>query len=398
MSGSGIPGSGFPGNGFPGNIAIVGVHEHASRFSPDKTEFQIMAECAREALAEAGLAKHDVDGLFGASMTMGMMGIVDLAEYLDLKPDYLDGTNIGGSSFVAHVNHAAAAINAGLCSVALVLYGSTAASNSMAIGTGGGGRTDPLSSFTNPYGMTTVGSYAMYANLHMQKYGTTSEQLAEIAVTMRQHASLNPNAKMRTPITVDDVLSSRVISTPLHLLDCCIISDGGGAVVVTSMDRAKDLATKPVRLLGCGEAVTHQEIGASDLLTIAAKQSGAKAMAMAGVTHADIDLAMIYDSFTITVLATLENLGFCAPGEGGDFVSGGRIGLGGVLPVNPDGGGLSSNHPGMRGIFLVIEAVKQLRGECGDRQVADARLALAHGTGGTIGDKHSGATLILGVD
>ncbi len=293
MSGSGIPGSGFPGNGFPGNIAIVGVHEHASRFSPDKTEFQIMAECAREALAEAGLAKHDVDGLFGASMTMGMMGIVDLAEYLDLKPDYLDGTNIGGSSFVAHVNHAAAAINAGLCSVALVLYGSTAASNSMAIGTGGGGRTDPLSSFTNPYGMTTVGSYAMYANLHMQKYGTTSEQLAEIAVTMRQHASLNPNAKMRTPITVDDVLSSRVISTPLHLLDCCIISDGGGAVVVTSMDRAKDLATKPVRLLGCGEAVTHQEIGASDLLTIAAKQSGAKAMAMAGVTHADIDLAMI---------------------------------------------------------------------------------------------------------
>ena len=386
------------GSSFPGNVAIVGVHEHESRFSPDKTEFQIMAECAREALGEAGLTLQDVDGLFGASMSMGMMGIVDLAEYLNLKPNYLDGTNIGGSSFVAHVNHAAAAINAGMCEVALVLYGSTAASTSMAIGTGGGHRDDPLASFTGPYGMTTVGSYAMHANLHMEKYGTTSEQLAEIAVAMRYHASLNPNAKMRTPITVDDVMSSRVISSPLHLLDCCIISDGGGAIVVTSMDRAKDLAKKPVQLLGCGESVTHQEIGASDLLTIAAKQSGARAMEMAGVTHDDIDLAMIYDSFTITVLATLENLGFCGRGEGGDFVTGGRIQLGGDLPVNPDGGGLSSNHPGMRGIFLVIEAVKQLRGEGDARQVADAKLALAHGTGGTIGDKHSGATLILGVD
>ena len=386
------------GSTFPGNTAIVGVHEHESRFSPDKTEFQIMAECAREALADAGLALSDVDGLFGASMTMGMMGIVDLAEYLNLKPNYLDGTNIGGSSFVAHVSHAAAAINAGMCDVALVLYGSTAASNSMAIGTGGGSKADPAAAFSGPYGMTTVGSYAMYANLHMQKYGTTSEQLAEIAVAMRHHASLNPNAKMRTPITVDDVMSSRVISSPLHLLDCCIISDGGGAVVVTSMDRAKDLPKKPVQLLGCGEAVTHQEIGASDLLTIAAKQSGARAMGMAGVTHDDLDLAMIYDSFTITVLATLENLGFCKPGEGGDYVSGGRIQLGGAMPINPDGGGLSSNHPGMRGIFLVIEAVKQLRAEGGDRQVADAKLALAHGTGGTIGDKHSGATLIMGVD
>ncbi|MDG2112301.1 MAG: acetyl-CoA acetyltransferase [Actinomycetota bacterium] len=382
---------------FPRNIAIAGVYEHPSRFSPDKTEFQIMAECTKGALDDAGLTRDDIDGLFGASMTMGMMGIVDLAEYLNLKPDYVDGSNIGGSSFVSHVNHAAAAINAGMCEVALVLYGSTSASNSVAIGTGmGGASRDPSAGFNGPYGMTTVGSYAMYANRHMHMYGTTSEQLAEIAVTMRRHASLNPLAKMRTPITVDDVMSSRVISTPLHLLDCCIISDGGGAVIVTSHERAKDLAQPPVRLLGCAEAVTHQEIGQPDLLTIAAKQSGARAMGMAGVTHADLDLAMIYDSFTITVLATLENLGFCAPGEGGDFVGGGRIGLGGELPVNPDGGGLSSNHPGMRGIFLVIEAVKQLRGECGDRQVADAQLAIAHGTGGTIGDKHSGATLVLG--
>ncbi|MGY9074714.1 MAG: acetyl-CoA acetyltransferase [Acidimicrobiales bacterium] len=384
---------------FPRNVAIAGVYEHPSRFSPDKTEFQIMAECTRGALDDAGLERTDIDGLFGASMTMGMMGIVDLAEYLDLKPDYIDGSNIGGSSFVSHVNHAAAAINAGMCTTALVLYGSTSASNSVAIGTGmGGGSKDPAASFNGPYGMTTVGSYAMYANLHMQKYGTTSEQLAEIAVTMRHHASLNPLAKMRTPITVDDVMSSRVISSPLHLLDCCIISDGGGAVIVTSHERAKDLAKTPVRLLGCAEAVTHQEVGQSDLLTIAAKQSGERAMGMAGVTHSDLDLAMIYDSFTITVLATLENLGFCGRGEGGDYVSNGRIRLGGEMPINPDGGGLSSNHPGMRGIFLVIEAVKQLRGECDARQVEGARLALAHGTGGTIGDKHSGATLVLGVD
>ncbi|MEM7337000.1 MAG: acetyl-CoA acetyltransferase [Actinomycetota bacterium] len=381
-----------------GSIAIAGVYEHPSRFSPDKTEFQIMTECAKGALDEAGLSLADVDGLFGASMTMGMMGIVDLAEYLNLKPDYLDGTNIGGSSFVAHVTHAAAAIHAGLCEVALILYGSTAASNSVAIGTGGRGGSNPNESFITPYGMTTVGSYALYAQLHMERYGTTSEQLAEIAVTMRHHASLNPNAKMRNPITVDDVLSSRMISSPLHLLDCCIISDGGGAVVVTSAERARDLAKPPVMLLGAGEAVTHQEIGRADIGTIAAKQSGAAAFGRAGVTHSDIDLAMIYDSFTITVLATLENLGFCEPGEGGDFVSGGRIRLDGALPVNPDGGGLSSNHPGMRGIFLVIEAVKQLRGESDGRQVDSARLACVHGTGGTIGDKHSGATLILGAE
>jgi acetyl-CoA acetyltransferase len=380
-----------------GSIAIAGVHEHETRWAPEKTEFQIMAESARGALADCGLSLADVDGLFAASMTLGMMGPVNLAEYLNIKPRYLDGTNIGGSSFVAHVNHAAAAIHAGLCDVALVLYGSTAASNAMAIGTGmGGGSRDPNQSFTSPYGMTTVGSYALVAQRHMNLYGTKSEQLAEISVAMRKHASLNPHAKMRNPITVDDVLESRMISDPLHLLDCCIISDGGGAVIVTSKERARDLAKPPVVLLGCGEAVAHQEIGAPDLLTIAAKQSGEHAFGMAGVSHDDIDLCTIYDSFTITVLATLENLGFCKPGEGGDFVTGGRIALGGALPINPDGGGMSNNHPGMRGIFLVIEAVKQLRGECGERQVEGAKLALAHGTGGTLGVAHSGATLVLG--
>jgi len=382
-----------------GRIAIAGVYEHPTRFAPDKSESLIMAECARGALEDAGLALSDVDGLFAAGISMGPMGVVSLAEYLNIKPRFLDGTNIGGSSFVAHVSHAAAAIHAGLCEVALILYGSTAASNAMAIGTGlGGGGGNPDAAFVAPYGMTTVGSYALIAQRHAHLYGTRPEQLAEIAVTMRRHAGLNPEAKMRLPISVDDVLESRIISTPLHLLDCCIISDGGGAVIVTSLERARDLAKPPVVLRGCGEAVCHQEIGSPDLLTIAARQSGQQAFAMAGLGHDDVDLCTIYDSFTITLLVTLENLGFCKPGEGGAFVSDGRIGLGGALPVNPDGGGLSSNHPGMRGIFLVIEAARQLRGGLGERQVADAEIALVHGTGGTLGSMHSGATLLLSRD
>ncbi len=380
-----------------GQVAIAGVYEHPTRWAPEKTETRIMAESARGALQDAGLALDDVDGLFSAGIASAPMSVVSLAEYLNLKPRYLDGTNIGGSSFVAHVNHATAAIHAGLCEVALILYGSTAASNAFAIGTGGRAGGDPASAFSAPYGLTTVGGYALVAQRHMHQYGTTSEQLAEIAVAARRHASLNPNAKMRKPISVEDVLESRIISDPLHLLDCCIISDGGGAVVVTSAERARDLPKRPVLVQGCGEAVWHQELGRPDLLTIAARQSSDAAFQMSGVTHDDVDLCMIYDSFTITVLVTLENLGFCKPGEGGSFVSGGRIALGGELPINLDGGGLSSNHPGMRGIFLVIEAVKQLRGECEERQVADAQTALVHGTGGLLGSLHSGATLILQV-
>ena len=379
-----------------GQIAISGVYEHPTRWAPERTPWQIMAESARGALKDAGLRISDVDGLFAAGMDMGPMGVVTLAEHLNLKPDFLDGTNIGGSSFVSHVTHAASAIHAGLCEVALILYGSTAASRAMAIGTGGRMGFDPAGAFEAPYGLTTVGSYALVARRHMELYGTTPEQLAEVAVTMRRHAALNPNAKMQRPITVRDVLESRIISDPLHLLDCCIISDGGGAVVVTRLERARDLAKLPVVVLGCGEAVAHQEVGSPELLRIAAHQSAARALQMAQVSLSDVDVAAIYDSFTITVLVTLEAIGFCKPGEGGSFVEGGRIGLGGELPVNPDGGGLSSNHPGMRGIFLVIEAVRQLRGECGPRQVASAELALVHGTGGVLGSRHSGATLLLG--
>jgi acetyl-CoA C-acetyltransferase len=375
-------------------IAVVGVYEHPRRWAPDKTAYQIAAESARGALEDAGLTIKDVDG-YGAS-GVGPIGVLSMCHHLNLRPDWLDSTSIGGSSFVAQVANAGAAIRAGLCSVVLITYGSTAASERFAIGTGGGSAGDPPDSFDAPYGPTIVGAYGMVAQRHMHEYGTTSEQLAAIAVTMRKHAALNPHAKYRDPITIDDVLSSRVISSPLHLLDCCVISDGGGALVVTSAERARDLKKAPALVLGAGIAARHSGIGQRDIVDIAARQSGTKAFERSGVKHNDVDLCMIYDSFTITVLATLENLGFCKLGEGGAFVQNGRIGLRGELPVNLDGGGLSSNHPGMRGIFLVIEAVKQLRGECGPRQVEGAKIALCHGTGGFLGLRHSGATLLLG--
>ena len=327
---------------------------------------------------------------------VGPIGILSLAQHLDLRPRWLDSQAIGGSSFVSHCLHAAAAIAGGLCEVALVTYGSTAASERFAIGTGGGFAMDPPDYFEAPFGPTIVGSYALVAQRHMHEYGTTSEQLAEIAVTMRRHAAGNPNAKYRDPITVEDVLASRIISSPLHLLDCCIISDGAGALVLTSAERARDLAQPPVVILGGAEAVQHHGIGRRDLLDIAARQSGPLALERAGIRHADVDCAMIYDSYTITVLATLEALGFCRPGEGGAFCADGRIGLGGALPINTDGGGLSSNHPGMRGIFLVIEAAKQLRRSRGAAQVPDAEIALVHGTGGMLGQRHSGVTMVLG--
>jgi acetyl-CoA C-acetyltransferase len=377
-----------------GKTAVVGVYEHPTRFAPHLTQYQIMAESARGALEDAGLSIGDVDGLCTANV--GPMGVIALANHLNLRPDYLDSTNLGGSSFVAHVAHASAAIDAGLSEVALILYGSTAASERFAVGTGSGALGDPPDAFEAPYGPTVVGNYAMAAMRHMHEYGTTSEQLAEIAVTTRRHATLNPAAKFHDPITVEDVLASRVVSSPLHLLDCCMISDGGGALVVTSASRARDLRKKPVFLLGAAEAVRHTGIGAEDVLEVAAAQSGPKAMATAGIRHADVDLRMIYDSFTITVLLTLENLGFCKRGEGGTFVSGGRLGFDGPCPTNTDGGGLSSNHPGMRGIFLVIEATKQLRGERGDSQVQDCEIALVHGTGGMLGQRHSGVTMVLG--
>jgi len=373
---------------------IAGVYEHPTRWAPDKTQYQICAESARGALADAGLTIRDVDGFLTAGV--GPIGIMTLAEHLNLTPRFHDSTNIGGSSFVAHALHAAAAIAAGLCEVALIVYGSTASSDRFAVGTGGLTSGDPPDQFEVPFGPTVLNAYALCAQRHMHEFGTRSEQLAEIAVTARRHAAMNPAAKYRDPITVDDVLASRVVSSPLHLLDCCIISDGGGAVVVVGAERARDLPKRAVRILGGAESLCHTAAGRRDLTEMAAKESGPRALAMAGVTHDAVDLCMLYDSFTITVLLTLENLGFCRKGEGGSFVQGGRLALGGALPTNTDGGGLSSNHPGMRGIFLVIEAVRQLRGDCGARQVPECQVALCHGTGGMLGLRHSGVTMILG--
>ena len=385
--------------------AIVGIREHVTRYAPDKSELQLQGESVIKALEDAGLTKQDVDGLLTASMSIRNSGLA-LTDYLDMYPKYLDNTTLGGGSFEFHLGHALNAIAGGRINCAVIAYSTLARSGGVAVGTGGVARfghprLDPSpDSFEELYGLTTVGLYAMIAQRHMHLYGTTSEQLAEVAVAARKHASMNLEAMFRNPITVEDVVNSRVISSPLHLMDCCLISDGGGAVVVASPEVARNCRQAPVWVLGTGEAVAHQGAGKRDLVYMAAKQSHEEAFSMAGVTHDDIDMAMIYDSFTITVLETLEDLGFCQKGEGGEFVSGGRLQIGGQLPINTDGGGLSSNHPGMRGIFLLIEATRQLRHqfEGTPRQVPDCKVALCHGTGGALGSRHSGGTVILGRD
>ncbi|MCH8298477.1 MAG: hypothetical protein IH873_10450, partial [Chloroflexi bacterium] len=286
--------------------AIVGVHEHITRFAPDKSELQIQGESIIKALEDAGLAKKDVDGLFCASMSVRSSGL-NLADYLNLYPKMVDNTTVGGGSFEFHLSHALNAIHAGRINCAVITYATLARSGGVSVGTGGISRQghprlEPSpDSFEELYGLTTVGLYAMIAQRHMHLYGTTSEQLAEIAVTMRRHASLNPEALFRDPITVEDVMRSPVVSTPLHRNDCCVITDGGGAVVVASAEVARNCKQTPVWVLGAGEAVAHQGAGKRDLMYIAAKQSHEPAFAMAGVTHKDIDMAMIYDSFTITV-------------------------------------------------------------------------------------------------
>ncbi|MEE8435528.1 MAG: acetyl-CoA acetyltransferase, partial [bacterium] len=295
-----------------------------------------------------------------------------------------DGTQIGGSSFEAHAAHAALAIEAGYCKVALITYGSTQRSfreRTLA------GR-DPVLTlqYETPFGMPRpIGGYAMAAMRHMHDYGTTPEQLAEIAVATRQWAALNPGATMRDPITVEDVLASQMIASPLHLLDCCLVTDGGGAVVMTTAERARDLKKPPIHVRGYGESMTHASISSMpDLTLTGAAESGRTAMEMAGVSHDTVDVVEIYDSFTITVLLTLEALGFCGRGEGGDFVAGSRTGPEGDFPLNTNGGGLSYAHPGMYGLLVLVEAARQLWGECGKRQVPDAKIALAHGTGGVL--------------
>ncbi|GAA5078434.1 acetyl-CoA acetyltransferase [Thermocatellispora tengchongensis] len=381
-----------------GAAAIAGVAESdLGEVGPGRYALDLAAQAAGAALADAGLSTRDVDGLFCAIAGRGMAPL-DVAEYLGVRPRYTDGTMVGGSSFVSHLHHAALAIAAGACHTALIVYGSTARSDSVHAGNGRG-RLPAAPPETPSYEAAyrprmPVTGYALAAARHMHQYGTTRAQLAEVAVAARQWARLNPRAFVRDPLTVEDVLASRIVSSPLSVLDCCLVTDGGGALVVTAADRAGHLRRPPVYLLGAGEAHWHRAISQMpDLTVTAATESSRRAYEMAKVGPQDVDVVQLYDAFTINTVLFLEDLGFCAKGEGGAFVSGGRIAPGGSLPVNTNGGGLSYCHPGMYGIFTLIEAARQIRGEAGERQQPDVTIALAHGNGGQLSSQ---ATAILG--
>jgi acetyl-CoA C-acetyltransferase len=379
-----------------GAAHIAGAYEHPRREIPDRSIAQIHAEVAAGALADAGLEFADVDGYFCAGDAPGF-GAISMADYLGLRLTHVDSTETGGSSYVVHVGHAAEAIAAGRCRVALI----TLAGKPRTSPTAGpmANLEAPEAVFEHRYGLTTPGAYALAARRHMHQFGTTGAQLAEIKVAASLHAQHNPNALLPNPVSVEEVLESPLVADPLHRLDCCVITDGGGALVVVHPDVAKSLKRQSVKILGHGEAPKHTDNGRIDLTYTGAVFSGPRAFAEAGVEPADIDYASIYDSFTITVLETIEDLGFCAKGEGGRFVLDGALVVpDGRLPFNTDGGGLCNNHPGNRGgMTKVIEAVRQLRGEAHPAvQVRDCGLALAHGTGGALGTRMGSSTLILG--
>lgn len=376
---------------------IAGAFEHPTRKAPDKSVAALHAECAKGALEDAGLNFSDVDGYFCAGDAPG--GVLSMVDYLGLNVRHVDGTDTGGSSYIAHVSHAAQAIAAGKCDVALI----TMAGRPRSEGRSGVkqklvGAHVPDAPFELPFGPTAVNEYAMATLRHMYEYGTTSEQLAWVKVAASHHAQYNQNAMLRDLVTVEDVISSTMIADPLHKLDCCVVSDGGGALVVVRPEIAKSLKRPLVRVMGAGEASKGLLGGKTDLTYSGALWSGPRAFEEAGVTPQDIKYASIYDSFTITVLMQLEDLGFCKKGEGGKFVADGNLITGiGKLPINTDGGGLNNNHPASRGgIVKVIEAVRQLRGEAHPQvQVENCDLALAHGTGGGLASRHGSSTLIM---
>ena len=365
------------------NVAIVGAAESDFGTVPDKTVHELHAQAAVRAIEDAGIDRNEIDGLFSCGGT-DQLHVLQLSEYLGLHPRYLDSTLVGGSSWETFVEHAVLALQAGRCSAALLVYASTAKSDVARRYRSADAALSPRgpNQYEVPFGPTLISKYAMIARRHMYQYGTTSEQLAAIAVAMRKNAGRNPRAVMRDPITVDDVLSSRLIADPLHLLDCCLRTDGGGAVILTTAERARSLRKPPVWVIGMGSAESHLSMAQMEDLTVSpAVRSGAQAFAEAGITPKDVDVLEVYDAFTIMVLLTLEALGFCQPGEGGPFVEDGKLAYDGALPTNTDGGGLSSNHPGMRGLFLLIEATRQLRGES-TGQVPDAKIAVCNATGG----------------
>lgn len=369
---------------------IVGIGLSEYPVVPELDAMEHHAQALRRALADSGLEKSDIDGYMcaGTGFHPNVDDVANMAEYLRINHRWVDGTMVGGSTFEFYVQHAAAAIEAGMCDVVLVTYGSDLLSRmGRMLGTttmsSGSARVGGPSQFECSWGNVLAGGYALAARRHMHEYGTTSEQLAEIAVGVREFATLNPSAQYRDPITVEDVLASRMIADPLHKLDCCVISDGGGAFIMTTRERARDLPRPPVFVLGAAAAQSHWTISQMpDFTVTAAAQCGPEAFGRAGVRPDEVDTIQLYDSFTITVLLLLEDLGFCPKGEGGAYVETGVLRRGGRRPLNTDGGGLSACHPGMRGIFLVNEAVRQLRGEAGEAQVPDARVAVACGSGG----------------
>ena len=394
------------------DAAIVGIYEYPLRVVDELSSLQIKAESAIHALQDAGLSWKDVDAIYEAGEGGSVLsGIVSTPEYFGFNPRIIDTTMHGGASFEVQAAHAKQAIAAGKANVALLTYGSTMRREAFKLGSGGRtlaqGPAHPVGNMEDLWGLNLVGDYAMVAHRHMHEYGTTSEQLAEISVATRRHATRNPEAiramedlrfKGTGEVTVEDVVGSRIIADPLHRLECCMISDGGGAAVIASAEVARTCRKPPVWILGTGEAVKFPENG-GDMTVSAAAQSGLEAFGEAGVKPDEIDVATLYDSFTITVLTVLEDLGFCKKGEGGAFVSDGRLRFDDEKrpALNTDGGGLSSNHPGMRGLFLLIEATRQLRGES-TSQVEGARLAVASGLGGRLGGRHGAGTVVLGSD
>jgi len=385
--------------GIRGAACIAGIYEHPTRHAPDKSLAQLHAEVAKGALADAGLSKDDVDGYFCAGDAPGM-GPISMCDYLGLKPRHVDSTEIGGSSYLLHVSHAAQAIALGKCDVALITLAGKPRSEGMATGTAPRVVAPgvPDGPFEQPYFPTIANMYAMVAMRHMHEFGTTAEQLAWIKVAASHHAQHNPHALLRDVVTVEQVVNSPLVADPLHRLDCCVITDGGGAIIVTRPEIAKSLKKPVVSVRGAGEAPKHTDGGRVDLSYCGIRFSGRDAFNEAGVKPADIKYASIYDSFTITVLMQIEDLGFCEKGQGGRFVSDGNLIAGvGKLPFNTDGGGLCSNHPANRGgLTKVLEAVRQLRGEAHPAvQVKNCDLAVASGTGGSLGTRHGAATLVL---
>ncbi len=379
-----------------GKVAIAGVGLAGLGKAQGYTEQEILTQASLAAIADAGLTLKDIDGIATCS-SLSTMWVMPVIEYLGIRPTFVDSTMIGGSSYVAHLLPAMHALASGQCNAVLVCYGSTqrTATFNRAELTKVRKILDPQPYETPFDPPLPVAAYALAASRHMHQYGTTRRQLAEVAVAARRWAQLNPEAVMRAPLTIEEVLESKPICDPLTVRDCCMVNDGAGAFVLVRSDRAKDLPKKPVHVLGAATAIWNRQVSSMhDLTVTAASESGRRCFDMAGYGAADMDLAMLYDAFTINTILFLEDLGFCKKGEGGAFVEGGAIAPGGRLAVNTNGGGLSCVHPGMYGVFLVVEAVRQLRGECGERQIDSPGLAVVHGNGGTLSSQ---STAVLGI-